>query len=36
VAKLRERMKPVIAKHSTTVGETTVSAMMAELARLRK
>lgn len=36
VAKLRERMKPVIAKHSTNVGETTVNAMMAELARLRK
>ncbi len=36
VAKLREKMKPVIAKHSTTVGEATVSAMMAELARLRK
>jgi tripartite ATP-independent transporter DctP family solute receptor len=36
VAKLREKMKPVIAKHSATVGEATVSAMMAELARLRK
>jgi hypothetical protein len=29
-------MKPVITKHSTNVGEATVSAMMAELARIRK
>jgi tripartite ATP-independent transporter DctP family solute receptor len=36
VAKLREKMKPVIAKHAATVGESTVSAMMAELAKLRK
>jgi len=36
VAKLREKMKPVIAKHSATVGEPTVKAMMAELAKLRK
>jgi TRAP-type C4-dicarboxylate transport system substrate-binding protein len=36
VAKLREKMKPVIAKHSATVGDDTVKAMMAELARLRK
>lgn len=36
VAKLREKMKPVITKHSTNVGEATVSAMMAELARIRK
>jgi tripartite ATP-independent transporter DctP family solute receptor len=36
VAKLREKMKPVIAKHSATVGEATVNAMMAELARIRK
>jgi tripartite ATP-independent transporter DctP family solute receptor len=36
VAKLREKMKPVIAKHSATVGEATVKAMMAELDRLRK
>ncbi len=36
VAKLREKMKPVIAKHSANVGEATVSAMMAELARIRK
>lgn len=36
VAKLREKMKPVIAKHSATVGEATVNAMMGELAKLRK
>lgn len=36
VAKLREKMKPVIAKHSANVGEATVGAMMAELSRLRK
>ncbi len=36
VAKLREKMKPVVAKHSATVGEATVKAMMDELARLRK
>jgi 3-deoxy-D-manno-octulosonic-acid transferase len=36
VAKLREKMKPVIAKHAASVGESTVSAMMAELAKLRK
>jgi hypothetical protein len=36
VAKMRERMKPVIAKHSASVGEATVGAMMAELDRLRK
>jgi tripartite ATP-independent transporter DctP family solute receptor len=36
VAKLREKMKPVIARHSATVGEDTVKAMMAELAKLRK
>ena len=36
VAKLREKMKPVIAKHAASVGETTVNAMMAELAKLRK
>jgi TRAP-type transport system periplasmic protein len=29
-------MKPVIAKHSATVGEATVSAMMAELDKARK
>jgi len=36
VAKLREKMKPVIAKHSATVGEATVHAMMAELEKARK
>jgi TRAP-type transport system periplasmic protein len=36
VAKLREKMKPVIAKHSASVGEETVKAMMAELAKARK
>ncbi|WP_234197824.1 TRAP transporter substrate-binding protein [Pseudacidovorax sp. NFM-22] len=36
VAKLREKMKPVIAKNSASVGEGTVEAMMAELAKLRK
>jgi len=36
VAKLREKMKPVIAKHSASVGEETVRAMMAELAKQRK
>ncbi|HET8748679.1 MAG TPA: TRAP transporter substrate-binding protein [Ramlibacter sp.] len=36
VAKLREKMKPVIAKHSASVGDATVKAMLAELAKLRK
>lgn len=36
VAKLREKMKPVIAKHSGSVGEATVKAMMSELDKLRK
>lgn len=36
VAKLREKMKPVIAKHSATVGEATVNALMADLDKLRK
>ena len=35
-AKLRERMKPVIAKHSELVGAETVSALQGELAKLRK
>ncbi|NPC57340.1 TRAP transporter substrate-binding protein [Caenimonas soli] len=34
--KLRDRMKPVIAKHSASVGEATVNSMMAELDKLRK
>lgn len=36
LAKLREKMKPVIAKHSASVGEATVSALMAELDKIRK
>jgi tripartite ATP-independent transporter DctP family solute receptor len=36
VAKLRDKMKPVIAKHSASVGDATVKAMMAELDKARK
>jgi tripartite ATP-independent transporter DctP family solute receptor len=36
VAKLREKMKPVIAKHTAGVGEVTVKAMLAELDKARK
>jgi tripartite ATP-independent transporter DctP family solute receptor len=36
VAKLREKMKPVLAKYATTVGEATVNELNAELAKLRK
>ncbi|WP_048439456.1 TRAP transporter substrate-binding protein [Caenimonas sp. SL110] len=36
VAKLREKMKPVIAKHSASVGDATVKAVMAELDKARK
>ncbi len=36
VAKLREKMAPVIAKHSASVGEATVKDVQAELAKLRK
>jgi tripartite ATP-independent transporter DctP family solute receptor len=36
VAKLRDRMKPVIAQFSANVGEATVGEVMAELARLRR
>ena len=36
VAKLREKMKPVIAQFSASVGDATVNEMMAELAKLRK
>ena len=36
VANLREKMKPVIAKHSASVGEATVNAVMAELDKARK
>jgi TRAP-type C4-dicarboxylate transport system substrate-binding protein len=36
IAKLREKMKPVIAKHSASVGDATVKAVMAELDKARK
>jgi tripartite ATP-independent transporter DctP family solute receptor len=36
VMKFREKMKPVIARHSASVGDATVQAMMAELEKLRK
>ncbi len=36
LAKFREAMKPVIAKHSEIVGSETVAALQAELARLRR
>jgi tripartite ATP-independent transporter DctP family solute receptor len=36
LAKLREKMKPVIARHSEIVGAETVSALQGELAKLRK
>ncbi len=36
VAKLRDRMKPVIAKHTASVGQATVDEVMAALAPLRK
>ncbi len=36
IAKLREKMKPVIAKFSASVGEATVNEVMAELAKLRR
>jgi tripartite ATP-independent transporter DctP family solute receptor len=36
VAKLREKMKPVIAKHAAIVGESTVKELQAELAKVRK
>jgi tripartite ATP-independent transporter DctP family solute receptor len=36
VAKFRDKMKPVIAKHSEVVGAETVSALQGELAKLRK
>lgn len=35
-AKLREKMKPVIAKYSSSAGDSTVSEITAELAKLRK
>jgi len=36
VTKLREKMKPVIAKHAAIVGEALVAEMQAELAKLRR
>ena len=36
VAKLREKMKPVITKFSANVGEATVNEVLAELAKLRR
>jgi tripartite ATP-independent transporter DctP family solute receptor len=36
LAKFREKMKPVIAKHSEVVGADTVAALQAELAKLRR
>ena len=36
VAKLREKMKPVIAQFSANVGEETVNEVTAELAKMRK
>lgn len=36
VAKLREKMKPVIAKYTASVGEATVAEVQAELAKMRK
>ena len=35
-AKLQEKIKPVIAKYSTSVGDTTLKDLQAELAKLRK
>ena len=36
VAKMREKVKPVIEKHTASIGEATVKEMQAELAKLRK
>ena len=36
VAKLRDKMKPVITQFSASVGEATVNEVMAELAKMRK
>ncbi len=36
VAKLRDKMKPVVAQFSANVGEATVTEVMAELAKMRK
>jgi TRAP-type transport system periplasmic protein len=36
IEKLRDKMRPVIAKYAVTVGQDTVKAMQAELAKVRK
>jgi len=36
VAKLREKMKPVIAQFSANVGEATVTEVSGELAKMRR
>jgi tripartite ATP-independent transporter DctP family solute receptor len=36
VAKLREKMKPVVTKHTANVGEATVKAVMTEIDKVRK
>ncbi|HCX80887.1 MAG: ABC transporter substrate-binding protein [Curvibacter sp. RIFCSPHIGHO2_12_FULL_63_18] len=36
LAKLRDKMKPVVAKYSANVGEATVAEVQAELAKIRK
>jgi len=36
VAKLREKMKPIIAKYAANVGENTINDVMSELANMRK
>jgi tripartite ATP-independent transporter DctP family solute receptor len=36
VAKLRDKMKPVVAKHSASVGDANVKAVMAEIEKARK
>jgi TRAP-type C4-dicarboxylate transport system substrate-binding protein len=36
VAKLREKMKPVVAQFTASVGEATVNEVMGELAKMRK
>ena len=36
MAKFRDKMKPVIDKHSAIVGADTVAALQAELAKQRK
>ena len=36
MAKLRDKVKPVIDKYTATVGEATVKELMAEIAKVRK